>query len=226
MKMKITAFLLISLAAISGAIFLFWGNDVPLIIRIIFKIIPTLMMCVWLLIKTVDRTNWPILIGLFLSMACDIFMALSGNMFLVGGIISNMIALIFYALYFYRSDTRLELFRVVPILAIMGIFYFVLFDYLGNYKIPVMVYCLIYIAFIWRATARLGDKEISIYSQQICFLGSILVTVSDCLLSFLIFKVIPEKNKFHIMVMLLWWSGLLMLMITAEIKRKSVKKGI
>jgi uncharacterized membrane protein YhhN len=224
MKAKIIPFLLVVLAIISGILFLILGNNVSVLIRIILKIIPTLMMCIWMVIKTVDKTNWPILIGLLLSMTCDIFMALTGNMYLVGGIASNMLALLFYTLYFYRSDARLELFRLIPIFVIMGIFYFVLYDYLGNYKIPVMVYCFIYIVFLWRATARLGDKEISKYSQQVCFLGSILITVSDCLLSFLLFNVIPERSKFHYMVMLLWWSGLLMLMITAEIKRKSNKK--
>jgi len=224
MVKKVVPILLIAIGLISGICFLIFGNDVPLITRIILKIVPTLMMCLWMIIKVIDTTNWPILVGLSLSMLCDIFMALTGNIFLVGGIASNMLALIFYTLYFYRSDKHIELFRVVPIFIVMGIFYFVLFDYLGNYKIPVMVYCLIYIVFMWRATARLGDKSISRYSQQVCFLGSILVTVSDCLLSFLLFNVLSEKAKYHYAVMILWWSGLFMLMITAEIKRKSIGK--
>lgn len=221
MKLKIVAVLFFVLAIISGALFLILANNVSIILRIVFKIIPTLMMCTWMIIKIIDKTNWPIFVGLLLSMMCDIFMALSGNMFLAGGIIANMLALIFYALYFYRSDPGLDLFRILPIFIVLGIFYFVLYDYLGTYKIPVLVYCLIYVVFMWRATARLGDKSISKYSQQVCFLGSILVTVSDCLLSFIIFNVIPNKDKFHYMVMILWWSGLFMLMITAEIKRKS-----
>jgi alkenylglycerophosphocholine/alkenylglycerophosphoethanolamine hydrolase len=224
MKKNIISIGLIIIAVVSGSCFLIFGNELSLIFRILLKIIPTLTMCLWMLIKLVDKTNWPIFVGLLLSMVCDIFMALTGNMFLVGGILSNMLALIFYALYFYRSDTRIELFRALPIFVVMGIFYFVLFDFLGNYKIPVAVYCLIYIVFMWRATARLGDKSISKYSQQVCFLGSILVTVSDCLLSFVLFNVLSDKAKYHYMVMILWWSGLFMLMITAEIKRKSINR--
>jgi uncharacterized membrane protein YhhN len=225
MKKLIMPILLILVGVTSGVLFLLLKDDIPLYLRIILKATPTVMMCLWMIIKIIDETNWPIFVGLILSMICDIFMALSGSMFLVGGILSNMLALIFYTLYYYRSDKKLDLVRIVPILVVMGVFYFVLFDYLGNYKIPVMVYCIIYILFLWRAAARLDDTTISKNSKYICFMGSLLLIVSDSLLSFLLFKVLPDKDKYHYVVMLLWWSGLFMLMITAE-KKKNINTEI
>jgi uncharacterized membrane protein YhhN len=226
MKKILISCSLFFIALVSGIGFLLFGNTIPLQFGILLKIGPTLMMCLWIIYKKLDKTNWPIFVGLLLSMTCDIFMAISGNTFLVCGILSNMIALLFYTLYFYRSDEKLDLIRIVPIFVVLSVFYFVLFDYLGNYKIPVMLYCAIYIIFLWRASARLDDKVISKNSKYVCFLGSLIITISDCLLSFLIFSVLPDKAKYHDVVMLLWWSGLFMLMITAEIRRKSIKRAI
>lgn len=194
-------------------------KDLPLYVIILLKVGPTFMMCAWLLVRKIDRTNWTILVGLVFSMLCDIAMALPGDAFLIAGIVSNMLALIFYTVYYVRSDNSLDLERIVPPAIVIGVLYFVLFDWLGGFWIPVLVYCLIYIAFMWRSSARLGDPDISVRSQNVCFLGSVLITVSDSLLSLLIFKVIPDKPKYGAMVMVLWWSGLLMLMLTAEMKR-------
>ena len=194
-------------------------KELPLYLIIALKVGPTLMMCAWLLLQRVDKSNWAILVGLVFSLLCDVSMALTGDVFLIAGIVSNMLALIFYTVYYVRSDASLDLERVVPPAVVIGVLYFVLYDWLGGFWLPVLVYCLIYIAFMWRSSARLGDPDISVRSQNVCFLGSVLITVSDSLLSLLIFKVIPDKPKYSVMVMILWWSGLLMLMLTAEMKR-------
>ena len=223
--MKLASFVMLVVGIVSGALYLFFGNDVSLGLRIALKIIPTLMMCCWLIMMKIEKINWPIFVGLIFSMLCDVAMTLSGQLFLAGGIAANMLGLIFYIVYFIKTDHSLDLIRLVPGFIIIGVLYFVLFDYLGAFKIPVLIYCVIYTIFMWRATARLGDRTISKLSQYVCFIGSILVTVSDCLLSLLIFAVIPSKNKYSAMVMFLWWIGLLMLMLTAEIKRRNMRKA-
>ena len=222
--MKTASVVMLVLGVVAGALYLLFGNDVSLGLRIALKILPTLLMCCWLVMMKIEKVNWPIFAGLIFSMMCDIAMALTGQLFLAAGIVANMLGLIFYIVYFVKTDDGLDLIRVVPGFIIIGVLYFVLFDYLGTFKIPVLIYCVIYVVFMWRATARLGDRTISKLSQYVCFIGSILVTVSDCLLSLLIFAVIPEKAKYSGMVMLLWWTGLLMLMLTAEIKRRNMKK--
>jgi Predicted membrane protein len=222
--MKTASVVMLVLGVVSGALYLLFGNDVALWVKIALKVLPTLLMCCWLIMMKIDKVNWPIFVGLIFSMLCDIAMALTGQLFLAAGIVANMLGLIFYIVYFVKTDHGLDLIRVVPGFIIIGVLYFVLFDYLGAFRIPVLIYCVIYVVFMWRATARLGDRTISKLSQYVCFIGSILVTVSDCLLSLLIFAVIPEKAKYSGMVMLLWWSGLLMLMLTAEIKRRNMRK--
>jgi len=220
MKERIVAVFLLVIGVASGLCYLVFGNNVPTIAALMLKIIPTINMCLWMIMKKLTKINWPIFVGLFLSMLCDAFMLFDGSLFMIAGIASNMLALLFYTLYFVRSDKSLDAERLIPIIVVLGVFYFVLYDNLGSFKIPVLIYLLIYMIFMWRSTARLGDKTISVLSQNICFLGSIIVTTSDCLLSFLLFKIIQDENKYHYAVMLLWWAGLFLLMVTAELKRQ------
>ena len=220
MTKKIVSIILLIIGISAGIIFLFLNNGVYTIPKIILKVIPTLMMCIWLIMMIMDKSNWMIFVGLVFSMLCDIFMVFDGNIFLVAGILANILALIFYIIYFIHSDKSLDIVRVVPFVIVMGVIYYILFDYLGELKIPVLVYCIIYIVFMWRSAARLGDPGISETSQYVCFIGSTLITVSDALLSALLFNVLPQGSKYGNMVMILWWSGLFLLMITAEIKRK------
>ena len=222
MKTIVISCFLFLIALISGICFLLFATTISLMFVILLKVGPTVVMCLWMLYRKINANNWLIFVGLLLSMTCDIFMALPGNMFLVYGIISNMLALVLYTMYFYKEEKKINLIRIVPIIIVLGVFYFLLCDYLGNYKLPVLLYCLIYTIFMWRASARLADKGINNYSKYVCFLGCLLLTTSDCLLSFLLFRVIPYQAKYYATVMILWWAGLFIVMFTATIEHKSI----
>lgn len=220
MNKKIASIILFNIGFIAAFLFITLRQSILTILSIFLKITPTLMMCIWLFIMSIDKSNWMIFFGLLFSMACDIFMALNGPLFLAAGIISNMIALIFYTIYFIRSDTDLNLVRIFSFIIVIGVIYLILFDYLGQFKIPVLIYCLIYIIFMWRSASRLGDSTISVTSQYACYIGCTAIVTSDALLSALIFNIIPTERKYQSLVMILWWGGLFLLMVTAEIKRK------
>lgn len=220
MNRKMWSPVLFILGLVGALLFILFRDVVSLPVAILLKVLPTLMMCLWLIMMSIDKSNWMILVGLIFSMLCDVSMALRGDIFLIGGIAANMTALIFYTLYFVNSDRSLDLVRVVPPLIVIGVVFFILFEHLGPFLLPVLLYCLIYVVFMWRSAARLGDPTISEASQYACYIGSTAVTVSDALLSALIFKVLPEEGKYQSLVMILWWSGLFLLMVTAEIKRK------
>lgn len=220
MKQKLLAVALFCAGVASAAVFIAFYYRLPLSLTLTLKIVPTAAMCIWMISKRLDGINWPIFVGLILSALCDAFMVYEGTFYLVSGIAANMLALVFYTVYFVRSDPSLDLERLVPVALVLGAFYFILYDSLGSFKLPVLAYMALYIVFMWRASARLGDKSISLLSQYACFLGSVIVTTSDCVLSLLLFGILPDKDKYHYLVLVFWWAGLYLLMITAEDKRR------
>jgi len=220
MAKKSESIILFTVGLVSCIGFLRLEGTIPLPLEIVLKIMPTLMMCVWMLINRIDKTNWPIFAGLIFAFIGDISMSLPGEIFVPIGIGFNMLALIFFIVYFIRSDPSLDLLRVIPFTLIMGILYAVLYNHLGGNKIPVLVYCVLYIVFLWRASARLGDKDISIRSQLICFFGSLIIATSDSLLSMKMFGVMTKTILLDIVIMCMWWTGLLLLMVTAELKKR------
>jgi len=74
------------------------------------------------------------------------------------------------------------------------------------------------------ASARLGEEDISVKSQIVCFAGSLSIAASDCLLGLMLFSVIKYTIFLYSAVMAMWWTGLLLLMVTAELKKQAVKR--
>jgi len=172
-------------------------------------------MCVWILSRNLDKYNWGIFVGLLFAILGDITMELNGDIIFIVGVVLNMLALVFYTIYFIRSDRSLKILRLIPFLAIMSIVYIVIFKNLGIYKIPIFIYDILYAVFLWRSSARLGDKQISVLSQWVCFIGCVIITTSDSLLGLSLFK--PNHYIFdsYFVTMALWWMGQLMMAITA-----------
>lgn len=216
MKNIISKLLLIT-GIISALAYIILHNTLPIEISMILKTLPTVNMCIWMLIQRLDTVNWFIFAGIILSMLCDAFMLMDS---VTVGMICNMVALIFYTIYFVRSDPSLDILRLPPFLLILGIFYAVLFKNLGENTIPVLIYCILYALFLWRASARIGEKHISKKSQWVCFIGCILLAGSDFLLSLMLFELIDNSDLLYTIVMICWWSGLFALMLTAELKKR------
>ncbi|MGL1894184.1 MAG: lysoplasmalogenase [Spirochaetaceae bacterium] len=209
--------LIFLVGVISAFGYIIFHNIAPLAVNMIFKTLPCISMCVWMIIKKLDKINSFIFIGIFLSLVCDIFMLLD---LITIGMVFNMIALVFYTIYFVRSDPSLDIYRVIPFFIILTIFYIILYKTLEDNKIPVLIYCILYIVFLWRSSARIGEKHISKLSQWVCFFGVLLIAGSDFLLSLMLFSVISYANILYMIVMICWWTGLFFLMITAELKKQ------
>jgi uncharacterized membrane protein YhhN len=224
MSKKNVSLLLLIIGLLSAIAFIVFRHTLPLYITLVLKVIPTLMMCCWIIYVNLDKDNALVFVGLIFSMTGDVFMELNGDAFLIIGIIANTLGIICYTLYFYFSDRSLDIIRLIPVAIVMGVFYIILYNYLGDLKLPVLVYCIIHTLFLWRSSARFGDIYINPVSQYICFIGCVSVSISDFLLSLTIFNVLPTIPLYEIVDMILWWSGLLMITITAEIRRQSIKK--
>jgi len=224
MSKKNVSLILLIIGLLSAIAFMVFRHTLPLYITLVLKVIPTLLMCCWIIYVNLDKDNVLVFVGLVFSMIGDVFMELNGDTFLIIGIIANTLGIICYTLYFYFSDRSLDIIRLIPVAIVMGVFYIILYNYLGDLKLPVLVYCIIHTLFLWRSSARFGDIYIKPASQYICFIGCVSVSISDFLLSLTIFNVLPNIPMYEIVDMLLWWSGLLMITITAEIRRQSIKQ--
>lgn len=223
MNKKALSVLFLLAGIISAVLFMVFRHTVPLYLAIILKVIPTAMMCLWIVTVRLDKHNVFIFVGLLFSMIGDVFMEIPGDLSFIVGIGANTLGIVCYTLYFYFTDKSGDWIRLVPVAIVMGVFYIILYDYLGDLKIPVLVYCAIHTLFLWRSSARFGERYISAVSQWVCFIGCVCVTISDFLLSLTIFGIIPSANKYQVVDMILWWSGLFMLMVTAEIRRAKIK---
>ena len=224
MNKKWLSVLLFVIGFASAVIFIIGRHTLPLPVTVVLKMIPTLMMALWLITQQIEKSNVLVFVGILLAMIGDLFMELPGETFLIVGILVNTLAIISFTLYFYFSDRSGDWVRLIPVVIVMGVFYIILYDYLAELRIPVLVYCTIHALFLWRSSARFGEEHISPTAQYVCFIGCVSVTISDFLLSLTIFGVLPNKELYAVADMILWWGGLFMLMITAEIRRVIIQR--
>lgn len=126
-----------------------------------------------------------IVAALVLSWAGDVLLQMKG-MF-IPGLISFLLAHIFYIIYFIRSNSRIKgLLQIhpfigIPVLLYILLFLWLLFPYLDALKIPVTVYG-ITIGTMLLASINMRRKTNDVAAN--CFiLGALLFVISDSLLA-------------------------------------------
>lgn len=217
---KILSLMFLIVGVLSAVAFNIVRYTLPLNVVVLLKIVPTLMMSAWIVVMKPDRRTLVVLIGLLFSMIGDLFMELPGEPAFILGIGTNTLGVVFYALYFFITDKSRDLVRLVPPAIVMGVFYIILHDFTKQLAIPVLVYCIIHTLFLWRASVRFGKPQIRVSAQWVCFIGCVCVTISDFLLSLTLFGIIPNAVKYQVIDMILWWSGLFLLAVTAVMDGK------
>lgn len=224
-RLTLLEVVLLVVGILSGLLFLHYRMDLPLTVRIYLKIIPTILMAVWILSRRLTTDNLPLFIGLLLACAGDIVMEIPGIFTL--GVVVNMGSLVAYTVYFIKSDHSLDIFRLLPFLVIIAAIYILIFPSLGDYQVPIGIYAVLYIVFLWRSSARIGEPTISPASQWVCFIGCLVITLSDSLLALQLFHFPEHWYTSYGLSMFLWWLGQLMMTITAEIfeKKKRERKA-
>lgn len=204
--------------------FYFKSGQYGLIALLISKLMPSVAMCVWLSINIKTNENSIlVLIGLICSLMCDLFMELPNGSYQILGIVSNMGGLVFYTLYFVQGCKIRDYFGVVPVAIVIFAVFSVIAPNLNSLFIPVLLYCALFTVFMWRSMARLQDPGIAITSKQLGVLGSICLVCSDSLLSFQMFSILRNSFIYVILIMMLWWTGLFLLAVTAGIKERNTR---
>lgn len=225
MKQRTLGYFFLSVGLACAVSYILFGSRMPLGAEIGFKIAPTAVMCAWMLVKKVDRTDVFILIGLVFSMLCDFFMALpDAGRYTLFGMASNALGLVFYTAYFVRSDPSLDMPRLLPPAFLLAVFFWIISPNLGDNRWPTLGYCALYAVFLWRAAARIGDPDIDRGAQIASYAGSMALAISDCVLALTVFGLVGAHPVLHGAVMVLWWTGLVLLMVTADIKTEAAAK--
>ena len=168
-------------------VFISYGSIASPLVALILKalIIPVLMLLMILNLKTSEnRSNKFIILALIFSWIGDILLGVpesSANLF-VPGLISFLLAHVMYVLVFFRTpgeDTIIpkRIYFLTPVL-FYGIGLLVLlFNSLGEMKLPVTVYTIVILTMVCSAITRFG--KVNLTSWILVMTGAILFLISD-----------------------------------------------
>ncbi len=173
---------LVLVALVAALVFFYgaWVDDHRL--RLLVKPWPVVALGLWVWTASPrDRYRTWMLVGLAASLAGDMFLEASPRGLFVPGLLSFLVAHVFYVLA-YTSDTRaLVPLRALPAYAFGLVMIGSLWPGLGPLAVPVSVYTLVICTMVWRAAARVGSAEAR--SAQLALAGAIVFTASDSLIA-------------------------------------------
>lgn len=151
-----------------------------------------------------------IIVGLFFSLLGDIFLMLKSDKF-VQGLVSFLIAHIFFIIAFSSGfGPYLEISYLIPAAIYTTIFLWILLPKTGKLMIPVTVYALVLLVFLWQATGRFYYLAGS--SALLSFIGAILFVTSDSILGYTRFVKKSRASTFLIHVT--YWGALLLIALS------------
>lgn len=195
---------LLAAVGLAGVVGFLLAIDVgPREVRLVTKALPMACLLGWL---------WPargryarfILAGLALSLLGDVLLEVSPALFLPG-LGAFLLAHVSYTGAFLCVTRRLALLRALPFLLLAVGATVALWPGLGGMAPPVTAYVAVISSMGWRAAAMLGTSELPRRAQWLAFLGALLFSASDGLLSIRLF-VTPLPGLGYA-VMLLYWTA-------------------
>ncbi len=179
---------IIVIIIISAGIYI-WGDFFKKpSLKYIFKPLTTILIIVLALSQQVnveETYKYLIVVALLFSLAGDIFLMLPSDKF-IQGLASFLIAHVFYIMAFTSGfGPYLEWPYLIPAAIYAVLFLWVLLPKTGKLKVPVLIYSLVLLVFLWQAIGRffyLADNS-SLY----ILIGSILFVASDSVLAYVRF---------------------------------------
>lgn len=151
-----------------------------------------------------------IVTGLIFSLIGDVFLMLPRDRFILG-LVSFFIAHIFYIGAFTSGfNTLFDLIYSVPAIIFAISFLWLIIPKTGKLKVPVIVYAIMLVLFLWQATGRyFSIVSISaIYS----FTGAVLFIISDSVLGYSRFVRSVKSNT--IAIHSTYWGAQLLLALS------------
>ena len=177
--------LLIVIIFISAGLYVYGDFIKNRAIKYIFKPITTVLIIVLALLQQPDGYSvysYLIISGLVLSLIGDIYLMLPSDKF-VHGLVSFLIAHIFYIVAFgWGFGPYFEIIYLIPAAIYTLVFLWILLPKTGKMKLPVLVYALVLMIFLWQATGRYYylAETTALYT----FAGAVLFVISDSILAY------------------------------------------
>jgi uncharacterized membrane protein YhhN len=145
-----------------------------------------------------------ILAGLGFSLLGDVFLMLRRERF-IAGLVSFLVAhLFFIAAFIGNAGPFWNGYYLIPLLVYFTFFLVVVLRHTGKMSLPVIVYALVLLVFLWQAAGQYGFNPTN--ATGFGFFGAVLFVLSDSLLAY---------NKF--VKPLKWAPGVLMVLYWAAL---------
>lgn len=212
---KMLSYVFLFTGVTSAVIYIFFENILSPSFAMLTKLVPNLLMAAWLMLCGLKKGRWIVFVGVIFALLCDMWMQLDRPpLTLIMGIASNLLAFVMYTAFFFVQDREADYKWIVPPAIIFAGLYLVLYPHLdANMRIPVLVYTLSYIVFLWRADSLLAHDNTHAFTA---FIGAVMIAVSDGILSFRLFYDIGHSTLYRAAIMLLWWGGILAVCLYAR----------
>lgn len=204
----------LALGAMVAALAFFWGVLVDNHrMRLLMKPWPVVLLALWVWrgAPASPYRRWMVA-GLVASLAGDMFLEASPRGLFIPGLLSFLVAHVFYVLA-YLSDTRALLpLRALPAYAFGVTLVALLWAGLpGPLSVPVAIYALVICTMVWRAAARVGHAPTE--SARLALAGAIVFTASDSLIAIgrfgehLVDEAARTSSAWRLAIMLTYWAG-------------------
>ena len=182
-------------------------------LKYVFKPVTTaLIILLTFQLKTGNFTVYKMLIisGLVFSLIGDVFLMLPKDRF-VAGLVSFLIAhLLFIGAMVSGFGPFFAWLPFIPIAIYMLIFLWIVLPKTGKMTIPVLVYALVIMIFLWQAAGRAW--VLAGISSTYAFLGAMLFVISDSILAYN--KFVKTFKLAEFFIMLSYWSALVLLALS------------
>lgn len=206
----VASWVLSAAAILSGAIYIWTTYAGAQMQRFVFKPLTTaLILGVALALPDAVSPLYRILIvvGILFSLAGDIFL-LAPNHWFVWGLVSFLIAHLFFIVsYVERAGVHVHWHLLTPF-AFYGVaLLYLLWPYVGNLRLPVLIYALVLLTMGWQATELWwGMRDLA---ALLAMFGAVLFVVSDSILAFDKFRApIPHRDA---LIMSTYYGALLLI---------------
>lgn len=218
--------LFVALALAAAALFALGALLGVHLLRLASKPWPVVLLAAWVWREApADRYRSAMIAGLACSLAGDMFLEASPRSLFLPGLVSFLVAHVFYVLAYLHDTRALEPLRALPAYAYGAILVALLWPGLGPMTIPVAVYAGVICTMLYRAAARVGRVEAT--SARLALVGAVTFAASDSLIAIgrfgghLVEETWRTSTPWRLAIMTTYWLGQWAIAASAVTRRAS-----
>lgn len=204
--------MLLALALCAAALFALGALLDVHAVRLASKPWPVVLLAVWVWREApADRYRSAMIAGLVCSLAGDLFLEASPRTLFLPGLVSFLVAHVFYVLAYLVDARTAHGLRALPAYAYGAALVVLLWPGLGPMALPVSVYAAVICTMIYRAAARIG--HVRAQSARLALIGAITFAASDSLIAVgrfgghLVDEAWRTSTPWRLTIMTTYWLG-------------------